>query len=270
MKKFILSGAVILAGFIGFLVAPLSTSLPDTVFLSEMTWLEVKEATARGKTDVIVPTAGLEQNGLHAILGKHRHVIRYTAERIARRLGTAVVAPVIDYVPEGDISPPSGHMRFPGTISIPPKVFKAILESTARSLQAHGFQRIFLIGDSLGNQTPQAEVAKKLNAEWADMPTQVHHIGDYYANNGQVDWLKAQGETDFTIGGHAGIRDTSELMAVHPQGIRPYMIKLRGGLHLGIMGASGDAGKASAEIGQKLLDLKVEAALRQIRTLSAR
>jgi len=212
MRKLLIALAAALTAFVGFLVSPLSTSLPDTVFLSEMTWLEVEEAMRQGKTGVIVPTAGLEQNGVHAVLGKHRYIVRHTAERIARTLRTALVAPVIDYVPEGDIEPPSGHMRFTGTISISPSLFGQILESTARSLRAHGFERIYFLGDSLGNQKPQAEVAAKLNREWTNETTRVLHIGDYYAKNGQLEWLKAKGETEFSIGGHAGIRDTSELL----------------------------------------------------------
>jgi creatinine amidohydrolase/Fe(II)-dependent formamide hydrolase-like protein len=269
MRKLLIALAAALTAFVGFLVSPLSTSLPDTVFLSEMTWLEVEEAMRQGKTGVIVPTAGLEQNGVHAVLGKHRYIVRHTAERIARTLRTALVAPVIDYVPEGDIEPPSGHMRFTGTVSISPSLFGQILESTARSLRAHGFERIYFLGDSLGNQKPQAEVAAKLNREWTNETTRVLHIGDYYAKNGQLEWLKAKGETEFSIGGHAGIRDTSELLAIRPDGVRPYMIRPRGGLHLGVTGASGDAAKASAKIGQRMIDLKVEAALRQIRELNA-
>jgi len=269
MRKSLIAFAAALAAFIGFLVSPLSTALPDTVFLSEMTWLEVEEAMKQGKTGVIVPTAGLEQNGVHVVLGKHHYIVRHTAEQIARTLRTTLVAPVIDYVPEGDIQPPSGHMRFAGTISISPALFGQILESTARSLRAHGFERIYFLGDSLSNQKPQAEVAAKLNREWTNEITRVHHIGDYYAKNGQVEWLKAKGETEFSIGGHAGIRDTSELLAVNPDGVRPYMIRPRAGFHLGVTGASGDAAKASAEIGRKMIDLKVEAALRQIRALDA-
>lgn len=270
MKKLLIASTVALVAFVGYLTAPLGTSLPNTVFLADMTWLEIKEAIDHGKDGVIVPTAGLEQNGLHVVLGKHRYVVRHAVERIARQHGGLLVAPVIDYVPEGNIDPPDGHMRFEGTISIPADVFSDVLSHTARSLRAHGFRRIYFIGDSLGNQVPQTRVATALNAEWKNTDVRVHHIGDYYARNGQVDWLKAQGETDFTIGGHAGIRDTSELLHVHRDGVRPQMIKPKRGLHLGITGASGDASKATAEIGEIMINLKIEAALRQIRELETR
>ena len=78
---------------------------------------------------------------------------------IARRLGNALVAPVVAYTPEGGIDPPTGHMRFPGTISIPDPVFRQVLEYTARSLKQHGFRDIVFIGDSGPNQAGQNAVA---------------------------------------------------------------------------------------------------------------
>src|SRR5262249_12162816 len=100
---------------------------PDTVFLEELTWTELRTAVAAGKTTVIVPIGGTEQSGPHLALGKHNARVRILAERIARALGNAVVAPVIAYVPEGDLRPPSGHMRFPGTITVADDVFHLAL-----------------------------------------------------------------------------------------------------------------------------------------------
>jgi len=116
--------AVTFAGSVG-LSAHAQT--PDTVFLEELTWTEVRAAIDGGTTTVIVPTAGTEQNGPHMVLGKHKYRINWGAERIARELGNALVAPVMTYVPEGQIDPPSGHMRYAGTISIPPALFKGVL-----------------------------------------------------------------------------------------------------------------------------------------------
>lgn len=242
----------------------LTTSPPDSVYLEDLTWVEVRELIKRGKTIAIVPTAGLEQNGPHMVLGKHGYIVRHLAERIAKRLGNALVAPVLDYVPEGPVDPPQGHMRFAGTISIPEPVFASVLEHAARSLRAHGFTTICFLGDSGGNQKAQAEVAERLNLEWAGTGTRVLHLGDYYARNGQTEWLLAQGETVRAIGTHAGIRDTSELLAVSPKGVRPEMIRPDGGFYLEPTGVHGDPTRASARRGETLLQLKVEAALRQI------
>ena len=87
----------------------------DTVFLEEMTWLEVRDAIREGKTTAIIPTGGIEQNGPYLALGKHNYILCATTDRIARVLGDALVAPIVPFVPEGDIDPPSWHMLYPGT-----------------------------------------------------------------------------------------------------------------------------------------------------------
>ena len=138
---------------VAVLAAPIRTAVPATVYLEDMTWLEIKAALDAGKRGVIIPTAGQEQKGPHMVEGKHHYIVHYTAGRIADEIGTLLVAPVVTYVPEGDIEPkPTGHMAYPGTISMPPKVFAEILEYAARSLRVHGFTDIFFLGDSLDNQ----------------------------------------------------------------------------------------------------------------------
>ena len=89
------------------------------VRIEHMTWVEVRDALKAGKTTIIIPTGGTEQNGPHMVLGKHNFIVAGTARRIAERLGTALVAPVLAYVPEGDIESRQGHMAYPGTISVP-------------------------------------------------------------------------------------------------------------------------------------------------------
>src|SRR5438445_3407025 len=102
---------------------------PRSVFLEDLTSPEVREAIAAGKTTIIVPIGGTEQSGPHMALGKHNARVKFLSERIATGLGNALVAPVVAYVPEGSTSPPSSHMRFPGTITIPDQTFEELLES---------------------------------------------------------------------------------------------------------------------------------------------
>jgi creatinine amidohydrolase/Fe(II)-dependent formamide hydrolase-like protein len=126
---------------------------PPSVQLEELTWTEVRAALQSGTTTIIVPAGGTEQSGPHIALGKHNVRARVLAGRIAAALGDTLVAPVLAYVPEGAISPPSGHMLFPGTISIPDAVFKSTLEAAGRSLRQAGFIHIVLVGDHGGYQS---------------------------------------------------------------------------------------------------------------------
>ena len=240
---------------------------PDTVFLEELTWMEVRDKIAAGTTTIIVPTAGTEQKGPHGVLGEHRFIVNHAADRIARRLGNALVAPAVVFVPEGGLAPPTGHMRYAGTITLPTEHFMAILEYTARSLAVHGFTDIAFIADSGGNQRGMETVAQMLNAEWAGGNTRVHFVGDYYADRGWRDWLIGEGETEETIGGHAGISGTSQILFVAPEHVRMDKLAPDGGFEGS--GASGDPTRATAERGRRGIEFKVEAAVRQLRTLMA-
>lgn len=241
-------------------------TLPS-VHLEDLTWTEVAAALEAGAQTVIVPTGGTEQNGPHVVLGKHNYIVRATAGEIATRLGNTLVAPVMAYVPEGDTGDaPSGHMHWPGTLSLPDDAFEQVLEHTARSLKTHGFKRILFIGDSGDSQAAQSRVGAKLTSEWAAAGIVVEHVGAYYEANGQMAALLKRGFTKDEIGRHAGLRDTSELLAVQPRGVRLHpLLPSREG-HPGYDGAPG---LATAEIGQAMLELKIRAALAQIRGESA-
>jgi len=260
-KILCLSSVIFSAAASSFILA----QTPDTVFLEELTWTEVESAIASGSTTIIVPTAGTEQNGPHMVLGKHKYRINAGSERIARSLGNALVAPAITYVPEGDIDPPSGHMRFAGTISIPQEVFELVLEHTARSLKQHGFTDILLIGDSGPNQGPQESVAEKLSREWSQEGIDVFHIGDWYKIGVFDEYLISQGANYEQIGSHAGLRDTSLLLAIAPEHVRTK--KMSPGQGPDVDGVSGDPTIATAEYGQIGFDLIFNAALNQIKEL---
>ena len=156
---------------------PLPTT--NTVWLEEMTWMDVRDALAAGTTTAIIPTGGMEPNGPWLVTGKHNYVLRATCDAIARRLGHAICTPIIKLVPEGAIEPPIGHMRSPGTLSLRQETFEALLTDVAHSLKMHGFRNIIFIGDSGGNQRGQRAVAEKLNAAWKGGPV-VAHVQEYY------------------------------------------------------------------------------------------
>jgi creatinine amidohydrolase len=235
-----------------------------SVRLEDMTAPEVANALAAGQTTVIVPTGGTEQNGPHLPLGKHNLIVAATAERIAQQLGNALVAPVIAYVPEGQITPPTGHMRFAGTLSVRGTTFAALLIDITESLRQHGFQRIVFLGDSGCNQAAQEQVATCLNERWAANgdTARVLAATDYYAANGQAAWLATQGLTTQQIGQHAALRDTSEVLALAPQLVHRERLQ---DADPSQSQSDGAPQLATAALGHKLLELKIAAAVAQIR-----
>jgi creatinine amidohydrolase/Fe(II)-dependent formamide hydrolase-like protein len=150
-----------------------------SVFIEELTWMDVRDALAAGKTTAIITTGGIEPNGPWLVTGKHNYVNRSNCEAIARKLGNALCAPNIAFVPEGNIDPPSSHMTSPGTISLREDTFRALLTDIAHSLKMHGFKNIIFIGDSGGNQAGQRAVAEELNKKF-NGEVVVAHVQEYY------------------------------------------------------------------------------------------
>jgi len=220
---------------------------------------------------VIVPVGGTEQSGPHIALGKHNVRARALAGRIAAGLGDALVAPVIAYVPEGAVEPPAGHMRFPGTITLPEAAFETTLEYAARSFRRHGFRDIVLIGDHGGYQKSLARVAARLNREWAGGAVRVHAVEDYY-RAADVEFaaaLKRQGFRDDEIGTHAGLADTALTLAIDPRLVR--MEHLHDAAKAGpAEGVHGDPRRATAEVGRAGVDLIVARTVAAIRRDTAR
>ena len=239
------------------------TKAPDTVFVDELTWEENRDAMKAGKTVFIVPIGGTEKNGYHMVLGKHNYTVMHAANVMARKLKNALVAPVIQYVPEGD----PDRQNF-GAISLPSPVYDLLLDAVARSFKAHGATDILFIGDSGGNQAGMTSVANKLNEEWKGGTTKVFALTAYY-EEGRVHyraWMQAAfGYDDDMIGSHAGISDTAQMLHVNPAGIRKNMLMAWGGPK--DSGVSGDPMKATAEIGRMGIEFKVNAAISQYKLL---
>ena len=171
--------------------APNPLAPPNTVWIEEMTWMDVRDAIKAGKTTVIVPTGGVEPNGPWLVTGKHNYVLQANCDAIARKLGNALCAPIVKFVPEGNIEPQSSHMRSPGTISMRQETFRALLTDIVHSLKMHGFKNIILIGDSGGNQPGQRQVADSLTSIWKGEPV-VAHVQEYYDYNKVSEQMKGK------------------------------------------------------------------------------
>ena len=243
---------------------PPTPRAPNTVFIEDLTWTELRDLIAAGKTTVIVPVGGVEQSGPYMALGKHDVRAKALSEQIANGLDDALVAPVVAYVPEGTVNPPVAHMRFPGTLTVPSDVFRRTLESIGLSLAHAGFRDVVLIGDHGGYQTDLKATADRLNRDFAKGPAKgpakAHYVAQYYAvtQSTYVQSLKARGFTDAQIGTHAGLADTSLMLAVDPKLVRIEGLYARA-KPSPADGVYGDPRRASAGLGQ----LGVNAIVRQ-------
>ena len=107
-------------------------------------------------------------------------------------------------------------------------------------------------------------MADALNQEWAGTPVRVHHLTDYYPGPGDA-WLKEQGEKDEDVGSHASIHDTASLLFLNPGMIR--RDKLAPAKAGDASGVVGNPARATVEYGKRIVEMQIDAAVRQIRAL---
>ena len=244
--------------------------VPDTVWLEEMTWMDVRDAMKAGKTTVIIATGGIEPNGPWLALGKHNYVLKANCDAIARKLGDALCAPIVPFVPEGNLEPKSGHMTTMGTISMREETFNALLSDIVMSMKQHGFEHIILIGDSGGNVRGMTAVAEKYTKEWAGTPA-VAHVREHYDYASVTKFAIAQGlvpaETK-SDGLHDDPVITMNMMVTDPNAVR-WAGRVKAGKAT-INGVSiADKDKAVA-IGKQIVEFRASVTAEAIRKARAR
>jgi creatinine amidohydrolase len=237
-----------------------------SLFIEDLTWTEVRDAIATGKDTAIIYAGGTEQNGPHMALGKHNFIARHVAQAVAASLGNALVYPVLPFAPAGEPVARTDHMRFPGTISVSETTFAAVAREVAQSAIAAGFRNIALMGDHGGGQEALARVSRELTAEWSTKGVRVHYIADAYSRSHELVTLYLS-KRNLTPGAHAGLSDTSELMAIDSGRRWIRRDKLSPGSSGN--GVDGDPRLASPELGRRFLQFKVDSATAQIRALVA-
>jgi creatinine amidohydrolase/Fe(II)-dependent formamide hydrolase-like protein len=237
----------------------------DSVFIEDLTWMEVRDALKAGKDTALVATGGVEQNGPYLVTGKHNVVLRGTTEAIARKLGGTLVAPIVPFVPEGDIDPPTQHMLYPGTISVSQATYEALVTDICASLQTHGFRRIVLIGDSGGNQAGLKSVAERLNARWQDK-CRVIYVPEYYDFAAVNKWLDSQGIKQTPEGLHDDFAMSAQIVAIQPQAARMNE-RIRAGIFR-INGVALAPAEKTKEWGRRIIELRAAITVEAIRKAS--
>ena len=228
----------------------------QSVFIEELTWMEVRDALRQGKTTILIATGGVEQSGPYLAVGKHNYILRATAAAIARKLGDALVAPIVPFVPEGEIDPPSGLMRYPGTVGVRPETFKQLLRDMATCFRAHGFLHVILIGDHGSNQAPMKEVAEELSAAWKGGRTDIHFIPEYYDYPGLTAWLESRGIHEVDEGLHDDYGITALMMTVDPELVRMKERLAKG--RFSINGVSLNPPERTIELGRKAVEYRAD------------
>ncbi len=241
-----------------------------SVYIEDLTWPEVQQAIGAGKTSAIIYTGSTEQNGPHMAIGKHNFIARWVAGAIAIKLGDALVYPTLPFAPTGDAVKRTGHMRFPGSVSVTAQTYGAVARDVALSALAAGFRKVFIMGDHGDGQDVLAAVAKNLDAQSKPKGARVFYVSEVYFKEKQQAHAYEVAHGLPTHDVHAGTDDTSELMALDAQHrwIRTDKLAPSEGVETARTGVDGDPSKASAALGDVFLHYKIDDAVAQIRRLS--
>ncbi len=282
MRKALLAGALLIGAVVCLNVraktipASSGASVKDRVDMELMTWVEIKDAMAHGKSTALIYNGGTEQRGPQCVVGGHTLVAQAKVIAIAQKLGNALAAPVLPF------SPNNADPNLPGTIGITADTFKEVNKEVAEQLIGNGFKNVVLMGDHGGGQKELGEVASELSARYAGQGVKVVYCGDaYQKSNDDFDaWLSSKG---YSPGGHASVNDTSEMMYLEPEPntwVRSDMLSEAVGApreHTGQHaaddpnhpgnGVMGDGRRSSAALGKHGYDLHVDEAVAQIRQL---
>jgi creatinine amidohydrolase len=176
----------------------------DSVWIEELTYLEVRDAIKAGKTTALVFAGSTEQNGPYTSGGKHQYAIRLVGEAIARKLGNALIAPVI---PIEAGNPENPYLEW-GSFYFTAETFQAVLRDVATSLKSQGFQNVVLLGDSGGDTAGMRAIAQELSAKWSGA-ARIHHVPEYY------NWTSAGGVRQFVKDN--GINEDASADGVHDE-----------------------------------------------------
>ena len=260
----------LLTALVFVFTASIASAQTRSVFVEDLTSYELRDAMAAGKTSAIIFAGGIEQNGPHMALVKHNLIARYVAGQIAERMGNALVFPIMPFSPAGDPVAKTGHMRFPGTISLSPEVFMGVMRQVAQSAAAAGFKNIFLMGEHGQGQSEIRVAAESLDTEWRARGVRVYYVSDVNTKAGQqiAAYLK---EKNIVGGGHAAVAETSQVMFLD-QGktlIHSDKFAVSAAGPETTTGVGGNPGPATAELGKQFLEFKVTAAIDQMKSLMA-
>ena len=232
----------------------------NSVWIDELTWIEVRDLIAEGTTTAIIPTGGVEQNGPYLANGKHNYVLQGACDQIARRLENALCTPVLKLVPEGDPE----NISYPGTLSLRQETFRMVLEDVGNSLMSQGFTDVILIGDSGGNQRGLEATAMALNAKWAGSGTTAYFIPEYYNYNDVGQYMEEELGYVETVddGHHDDFYITSLMMVTSPESVR-YHQRVAAD-EATINGLSIAPIQQALDVGHKLMEFRTQATVKAI------
>jgi creatinine amidohydrolase len=234
----------------------------DTVWIEDMTLLEIRDSLKAGKTTALVLVGGMEDNGPYVTVSQHNSVVRFIGEKIARELGNALCAPVVSMAPGNPETSDS-----PGSLVLSDSTYKNMLTDMGTSLKAEGFKNILFLVDHGGDQKGAVEAAKTLSEKWKGSGVRAIYVAAYY-NYDAVEKFEhdALGVHEKSEGYHDDYYVAAISVAIDPNGVR---LTERTKVHKTSINGVELASPKAIEDGKKIIAYRTDAAVKSIRQLLA-
>lgn len=236
----------------------------ENIFIEYLTSFELSEKIQQGFTTVLIYSGGTEATGPHVALGKHNFRVNAYAQRIAESLKNTLVAPILPFAPNS-----AALQKIAGTFTLDSITFLKVNEQLAISMISSGFKHIIFMSDHFNSQKPLAELAKELEKKYHSDGIDIYYAADGYtkARKEIEDFVEKQ---NMVPGGHGGLWDVSETMAISKKLVRPHLFAVgdttqKGNGPLNAKGFSGDPTKANEKWGKQFADLRVKLYVAEIR-----
>lgn len=182
--------------------------MPSYSLFGELT----REALRAAADDslLVFPVGATEQHGPHLPVATDHFSVEYIAREAARAAAERIPVIVAPTLPFGSSH---HHLPFGGTMSLSTEVYYRTVFDLCESLVGGGFQRIFILNGHGGNHELIQLVARDLALKH---PVQVAAASYWVAAWDALSAVHEQGD----LPGHAGIFETSVMMALRPELVR--------------------------------------------------
>jgi len=184
---------------------------PSRLLFAEMTREELRAIAP--EATVVLPLGATEQHGPHLPAGTDFFTIDNLAVAAAERAAVEIPIIVTPVLPFGSSD---HHLVYGATLSLRTETYYRVLTDLVRSLVTDGFCRIFLLNGHGGNHELAELAARDIALE---LPARIA-AGSYWT----IAWdalVDAQAHLGCRLPGHAGIFETSMMLALRPELVAP-------------------------------------------------